>query len=69
LPILIVLDSLEVPNIKNVIKSIKVLDTYVFHPVKYILSLKEICKKAGVQLYEQTDINFMKKENESLYYH
>lgn len=27
-----VLDSLEVPNIKNVIKSIKVLDTYVFHP-------------------------------------
>lgn len=52
-------------SVQTVGDAIRVDDTYVFHPVKYILSLKEICKKAGVQFYEQTDINFMKKENDS----
>ncbi len=41
--------------------AIKVDGTYVFHPIKYILSLKEICKQSGVQFYEKTDIHFMKK--------
>lgn len=44
---------------------IGVEDTYVFHPIKYIQSLKEICKQDGVKFYEHTDINFLKKENES----
>ena len=34
--------------------SVKVDDTAVFHPVKYILELKDICLKSGINIYERT---------------
>ena len=41
--------------------AIKVDDTAVFHPVKYVLELKDICKKEGIHLYEKTKIISMDK--------
>lgn len=49
---------------KNEYDYLKVDDTYVFHPLKYILSLKEIAKKAGIHFYEHTEIQFLKKEGD-----
>ncbi|MCI9233352.1 MAG: FAD-dependent oxidoreductase [Bacilli bacterium] len=43
--------------------AVGVEDTYVFHPVKYMQSLKDICKKAGIKFYEHTDVNFIRKED------
>ena len=40
-------------NIPN-INAIKVNDTFVFHPLKYITSLREIIIKSKVQIYENT---------------
>lgn len=34
--------------------AIKVSDTYVFHPLKYILSLKNLCIESGIKIYENT---------------
>ena len=46
------------------IYSIKVDDTAVFHPVKYLLELKRIVEKHGIKVYEKTKITHLeKKEN------
>ena len=34
--------------------SVKVNDTAVFHPVKYVLALKDICLNSGINIYENT---------------
>lgn len=36
------------------VDAIKVKDTYVFHPIKYIEKLKEVIKESNVQIYENT---------------
>lgn len=36
--------------------AIFVKDTYVFHPVKYLYSLKDICINKGIDIYENTKI-------------
>ena len=41
--------------------AISVKDTYVFHPIKYILKLKEICEKKNLKIYEDTRIIDMTK--------
>ncbi len=43
--------------------AIKVDDTYVFHPIKYIISLKNICIKNGIKIYEDTTALKLKKES------
>lgn len=43
--------------------AIKVNDTYVFHPLKYLNALKNICLKAGKEIFENTKIINIKKEN------
>ena len=44
--------------------AIKVDDTFVFHPLKYVLALKEICLKRGINIYEKTKIiDLEKKDN------
>ncbi len=35
-------------------KAIKVTGTAIFHPLKYLLALKDICKKTGIAFYEDT---------------
>ena len=43
---------------------LKVSDTYVFHPLKYLQQLVSVCKRSGVEFYEQTNIvNLVKKDN------
>lgn len=46
--------------------AIKVEDTYVFHPVKYIMELKKICLNNGIKIYENTKA--VKLENKKDYY-
>ena len=49
----------ETKNIPFNVRSkyaIEVFDTAVFNPVKYLLSLKEICVKKGIKMYENTKI-------------
>jgi len=42
---------------------IKVDNTAVFHPLKYVLSLKDICLKSGLDIYENTEIlNIVKQD-------
>ena len=44
--------------------AIKVSDTYVFHPIKYLYALKNICLKFNKQIYENTKIiNIEKCDN------
>lgn len=42
--------------------AISVNDTYVFHPIKFLYSLKNICQKSNIKIYEQTKILNIKKE-------
>lgn len=44
--------------------AIKVGDTAVFHPVKYLYSLKKILIDKGIEIYERTKIIEIKKEKE-----
>lgn len=37
--------------------SIKIDNSAVFHPLKYVLSLKDICINSGIKMYENTMIN------------
>ena len=44
--------------------AISVKDTAIFHPIKYILKLREICKNNNIDIYENTKIiNLEKKTN------
>ncbi len=43
------------------IYAISVDNTYVFHPIKYLLALKKICVKAEQPIYERTKILDLKK--------
>lgn len=43
--------------------AISVNDTYVFHPIKFLYSLKNICEKNNIKIYEQTKILNIKNEN------
>lgn len=52
----------ELPISMKCYCAIKVSDTAVFHPVKYLLSLKQIIINSGIDIYERTKIIEMKKE-------
>ena len=39
-------------------------DTYVFHPIKYIHSLSDICFRRGISIYEDTKIISIDEEND-----
>lgn len=48
----------------NSLYAISVKDTAVFHPIKYLLKIKDICKNNGINIYENTKIiNLEKKDN------
>ena len=44
--------------------SIKIDDSAVFHPIKYVLSLKDICINNGIKMYENTMINKLLKTDD-----
>ncbi len=48
----------------NSFYAISVNNTAVFHPLKYLLALKDICMKNNIQIYESTKIYKIKKEKE-----
>ena len=45
--------------------AIKIEDSYVFNPIKYLKELKNICIKSGKEIYENTKIIDIKKNNNS----
>ncbi|HHW69530.1 MAG TPA: FAD-dependent oxidoreductase [Tenericutes bacterium] len=46
---------------------ISVDNTYVFHPLKYLYNLKDICLKNNIDIYENTTVYNIERKNE-LYY-
>jgi len=52
------------PNNKSVKEALYVEDSYVFHPLKYLFSLKEVCLKENINIYENTKIISINKEND-----
>lgn len=52
------------PNNTKVNKSYYVEDTYVFHVIKYLYTLKDICLKKNIDIFENTKIKSVGKENE-----
>lgn len=44
------------PHESNKAKNFYVDDTYVFHPVKFVNSLADICSKRGISIFENTKI-------------
>lgn len=52
-------------NIDN-FYNISVSDTAYFHPVKYLVKLAEICSNNGVNIYENTNIVDIRKDNEDI---
>lgn len=53
----------KLPNKENVYDSFYTEDTYVFHPIKYLNSLANICNKNNIKIYENTSILSINKEN------
>ena len=51
-------------NINN-LYNISVTDTSYFHPVKYLFELARICSESGVNIYENTNIIDIRKNNEN----
>lgn len=52
-------NNVEVTKEKN---SLSVKDTYVFHPLKYLYALANICKNNNAQIYENTLITDLKRK-------
>lgn len=48
----------------KVLKSVKVDDTYTFNPLKYIEGMYKILKKKNVPIYENTQINDIRKKDD-----
>lgn len=52
---------------KNLVNDLEygigVEDTFVIHPIKYILALKKICQKKGLKIYEKTAVLKLIKAN------
>jgi glycine/D-amino acid oxidase-like deaminating enzyme/nitrite reductase/ring-hydroxylating ferredoxin subunit len=59
-----VTEEKKIPLNINCKYAISVNDTAIFHPIKYVLKLKEICIKNGIDIYEKTKIISINKENE-----
>lgn len=54
-------DAKQLPNGEEVGDAFYVDDTYVFHPLKYVYALKDICTNRNVSIYENTKIVSMDK--------
>lgn len=54
----------SLPNKEKIKDAYYVEDTYVFHPIKYVYNLKNICIKNNIPIYEDTKIiSIDKKDN------
>lgn len=55
--------SNTLPNDNKIMKNFYVDDTYVFHPIKYINSLANICNNRGISIFENTKITSIEEED------
>ena len=55
------MEATKLPNGDEIDKAFYVDDTYVFHPLKYVYALKDICIDKGVSIYENTKVISMDK--------
>ena len=56
-------DAFILPNKSHIKSGYYVKDTYVFHPLKYLYALKDICLNNGISIYENTNILEVKKSD------
>ena len=56
----------KLPNNEKINKAFYGDNTYVFHPLKYIYALEDICLKNNISIYENTKILKIEKDNNSL---
>ena len=59
-----VYESSMLPNSNKIKYAISVSGTYVFHPLKYLYSLKEIILKNNIDIYEESKINSIEKKDD-----
>ena len=59
-------EAKKLPNGEDVEDAFYTEDTYVFHPLKYLYALKNICINKDISVYENTKIISMDKENEMI---
>lgn len=52
------------PSGEDIENAYYVSDTYVFHPLKYLYKLSDICEKSGVSIYENTKVISIDKEDD-----
>lgn len=53
----------KLPDGEKIKYGFKVEDTYVFNPIKYLNTLKRICENNKINIYENTKIEEIKKQN------
>lgn len=56
-------EAMKLPNGEDVEDAFYTEDTYVFHPLKYLYALKDICLNKNISIYENTKIIAMDKED------
>ena len=59
-----VLEETKLPNEDKINYGIKVSDTYVFHPIKYLYSLKKILINNNINIYEDSKIISIEKKDD-----
>lgn len=58
-----VIEHNKLPDKTKALYAIEVKDTAVFHPLKYLISLKNVCEKKGIAFYENTKVLEINKED------
>lgn len=57
-------ENIKIPYDIKCQYSIKVKNTAVFHPLKYLYSLKNICINSGIKIYENSNLTNIQKEKD-----
>lgn len=57
-------EDVKLPNGEDVEDAFYTEDTYVFHPLKYLYALKDICLNKNVSIYENTKIIAIDKDDD-----
>lgn len=62
-----ILQSLRVETLKdeNHLESLGLKHQAIFHPLKYLYSLIQICEKAGVTFYEHSEVTHVERKDDS----
>lgn len=57
------IETNKIPNIPSCIYAIKITDSYVFNPIKYLNEIKKICIKNNINIFEKAKLTEISYEN------